>query len=184
MENRRAKFGAAFLGTAVLTLGLGTASASEDPAAAGLRIGTVDMQRALQTVEAGKKAKGQLEKDFNSKKKELQDEEAAIKKMGEEFRKQALVMSDEAKMKKETELRERIIKFQEKTQKSQLDIQGKERELTAPIITKLRSFIADTAKKRGYTLVLEKNENTVLFSMEKDDLTEEVITLFNKDGKT
>src|SRR4051794_14204939 len=67
-------------------------------------IGTVDMQKALQTVDAGKKAKAQLEKEFNQKKKELQSEETAIKKTTEEFKKQSLAMSDEARARKQGEL--------------------------------------------------------------------------------
>src|SRR3954463_3237600 len=121
-----------------------------------IKIGVVDMQLALQSVEAGKKAKSQLEKEFNAKKKELQSEEASIKKMTEEFKKQSLVMSDEARGKKQGELQERILKFQELTARSQSEIQQKERDLTQPIIGKLRGIIADTAKKRSYTVVLEK----------------------------
>ena len=146
------------------------------------KIATVDMQKALQTVEAGKKAKAQLEKEFNAKKKELQTEEAAIKKMGEEFKKQAAVMNDDARGKKQAEIQERIMKFQEVTQRSQADIQTKERELTQPIIVKLREIIAEHAKSKGYSVVLEKNENTVLYSQEKDDLTAEVVTAYNKKG--
>ena len=162
-----------------LTLGGGFARA-EDAAA---KIGTVDMQKALQSVDAGKKAKAQLEKEFNVKKKELQSEEASIKKMGEEFKKQSLVMNDEARAKKQGELQERIMKFQETTGRSQQEIQVKERELTEPIIVKLRGLIGEIAKQKGYGVVLEKNENTVLFSQEKDDLTTEVVNAYNKGNK-
>jgi outer membrane protein len=148
-----------------------------------VKIGTVDMQHALQTVEAGKKAKAQLEKEFNSRKKDLQSEEASIKKMGEEFKKQAAVMNEDARTKKQAEIQERIMKFQETTARSQQEIQQKEHELTQPIINKLRGVIADVAKNHGYTVVLEKNENTVLYSLDKDDLTEEAITAFNKANK-
>lgn len=144
-----------------------------------VKIGIVDMQKAIQTVESGKKAKSQLEKDFNSRKAELQKEEASIKKMGEEFRKQSLVMNDEARSKKQQELQERVMKFQEMTARSQQEIAQKEQELTMPIIQKLRSIIGDIAKTKGYSVILEKNENTVLFSLDKDDLTEEVVKLFN-----
>ncbi len=147
------------------------------------KIAVVDMQKALQSVDSGKKAKSQLEKEFNAKKQDLQKEEAAIKKMNGEFQKQALVLNDEARAKKQAEIQERIMKFQETTQRSQMEIQQKEQELTQPIIQKLRALIADTAKKKNYTLVLEKNENTVLYSQEKDDLTTEVVTLFNKNNK-
>ena len=162
-----------------ITLGVAHGALSQE----GLKIGTVDMQRAIQTVETGRKAKASLEKEFNAKKKDLQEEESKIKKMGEEFRKQSLVMSDEARTKKQGEIQERILKLQEQTARSQGEIQKKEQELTEPIVTKLRQIISDLAKQKGYTVVLEKNENMILFSLEKDDLTEEVISLFNKQVK-
>lgn len=170
-----------FVMMSVVVMISGLAIASETPTT---RIGTVDMQRALQSVESGRSAKAQLEKEFNVKKKDLQEEEASIKKMGEEFRKQSLVMSEEARAKKQGEIQERILKLQEKTARSQGEIQRKEQELTEPILTKLRKIISDLAKQKGFTVVLEKNENMVLFSQEKDDLTEEVISLFNKPGKS
>lgn len=166
------------------TLALGLAMVSlVEPAfakAAEQRIGTVDMQRALQTVESGKKAKAALEKEFNAKKKDLQTEEANLKKLTEEFRKQAVVMNDETRAKRQAEIQERIMKFQEATQRSQAEINQKERELTEPILNRLRTVISTVAKDKGYQMILEKNENTVLFSEEKDDLTETVITAFNK----
>ncbi len=148
--------------------------------AAEFKVATVDMQQALQSVEAGKKAKAVLEKEFKSKEKTLKDEEAAIQKMGEEFKKQSLVMSDEARARKQGEIQERIMKYQEKRMRSQGELAQKEQELTKPIIDKLRSVIAELAKSKGYNMVLEKNENTVLFSQEQDDLTAEVISAYNK----
>jgi outer membrane protein len=144
------------------------------------RIGVVDMQRALQSVEAGKKAKLDLEKEFNAKKKDLQNEENAIKKLSEEFKKQSLVMSEEARAKKQAELQERIMKFQELTQRSQYEIQQKEQSLTEPIILKLRDVINEIAKEKNYSLILERNENMVLFALDRDDLTDQVIASFNK----
>ena len=158
-----------------LALAVGSAHASTE----SVKLGIVDMQMAIQSVESGKKAKSQLEKDFNTRKSELQKEEAQIKKMGEEFRKQSLVLNDEARAKKQQELQERVMKFQELTARSQQEIAQKEQELTLPIIQKLRGIIGELAKTKGYSVILEKNENTVLFSLDKDDLTDEVIKLFN-----
>ena len=152
-------------------------------ASADTKIATADMQKALQSVEAGKKAKAQLEKDFNAKKKELQTEEASIKKMGEEYKKQSLVMNEEARGKKQAEIQERIMKFQELTQRSQGEIQQKEHELTQPIISKLRGVIEEVAKAKGYSLVLERNENNVLFAPLNDDITNDVVAAYNKQAK-
>ncbi|MCM0606716.1 MAG: OmpH family outer membrane protein [Xanthomonadaceae bacterium] len=154
-----------------------SASASE------VKFGIVDMQKALQSVDAGKKAKTELEAEFNKKKTELQNEEASIKKLHEEFQKQSLVMNDQAKAKKQSELQERIMKFQEKTARSQTDIQKKEQELTLPIVTALKKIVHGIATERQMALVLENNENTILFSLDKDDITTEVINQYNKTAK-
>ncbi len=151
--------------------------------AAPAKIATVDMQKTIQTVDAGKKAKATLEKEFNAKKAEFQKEEASIKKMGEEFKKQSLVMNDEARMKKQQEIQERIMKFQGETARSQEEIQKKELDMTKPLVEKIKGVIAELAKKKGYTVVLEKNENMVLFSPTQDDLTDEVISAFNQKHK-
>lgn len=153
------------------------ASASE------IKFGIVDMQKALQSVDAGKKAKTELEAEFNKKKTELQNEETAIKKLHEEFQKQSLVMNDQAKAKKQGELQERIMKFQEKTARSQADIQKKEQELTLPIVTSLKKIVHNIATEKQMALVLENNENTILYSLDKDDITQEVINQYNKTAK-
>ena len=61
-----------------------------------------------------------------------------------------------------------------------MELQQKEHELIKPIADKLKIVITDMAKQKGYSFILEKNENTVLFSQDKDDLTTDVISTFNK----
>lgn len=145
-----------------------------------MKISTVDMQRALQSVETGKTAKAQLEKEFTAKKKELQSEEASIKKMADELKNQSLVMNEEARTKKQAELQERYLKLQEKTGRSQMELQQKERDLTQPIIDKLKASVAEMGKAKS-TVVLEKS--AVLYAPEKDDLTDDLISAFNKQAK-
>lgn len=164
----------------VVVMALGVFTAPLLSFGAEIKIAIVDLQKALQSVDEGKKAKSQLEKEFNDKKKQLQAEEESIKKMTEEFKKQSLVLSDDAKGRKQNEIQERLMKYRELFGKSQFDIQNRERSLTEPIIGKLRSIVEELGKNQGYTLILEKNENGVLFSKQQDDLTEEVIKSFNK----
>jgi outer membrane protein len=165
----------------VLTTGFALmAVATTAMAAADIKIAVVDLQKALTGVDAGRKAKSSLEKEFNEKKKQLQGEEESIKKMSEDFKKQSLVLSDEAKAKKQGEIQERLMKYRELFGKSQMEIQNRERQLTEPIITKLKGIVEDLGTQNGYTIILEKNDTNVLFSQKKDDLTEEVIKIFNK----
>ncbi len=166
-----------------LTLGMFHSIAFAEEAAA-TKIATVDMQKALQTVDSGKKAKGQLEKEFNTKKKMLDDEQSAIVKLENEFKKQTMVLNDEAKEKKFQELQERKMKFQQQLMRSQTEIQQKEGELTAPIIKSLKEMAKELAGKKGYQMVLDRsNEQTIIFSQEKDDLTDELVKAYNAKNK-
>lgn len=144
------------------------------------KIGFVDMQKAIQSSSAGKKAKSELEAEFNKKKKELEKKEADLKKMGEDLEKKKSVLSEEALGKKQAEFQEEMLKYRDVVGKSQMEIQKKERELTAPILDKMKKVIAKLAKDKGYSMVLENNQG-VLFATPDSDLTEEVIKAYEKD---
>jgi outer membrane protein len=148
--------------------------------AADLKIGFVDMQKAIQETAAGKKAKKELEDEFNKKKKDLDKREADLRKMKEDFDKRSMAMNEEARIKKQTELQSEFGKYQEMAGKSQMEIQKKERDLTAPIVTKLRGIIEDIAKKEDFTMILEKSEQSVMWAKKDIDLTERVIREYDK----
>ncbi|AFY01179.1 OmpH family outer membrane protein [Bdellovibrio bacteriovorus] len=149
-------------------------------AQAEAKVGFVDMQKAIQSTSAGKKAKTELETEFNKKKKELEKKEADLKKMGEDLEKKKSVLSEEALGKKQAEFQEEMLKYRDVVGKSQIEIQKKERELTAPILEKMKKVIAKLAKDKGYTLVLE-NSQMVLYATADADLTTEVIAAFEKE---
>lgn len=147
---------------------------------ADTKIGFVDMQKAIQATAAGKKAKTELEGDFNKKKKDLEKKEADLKKMGEDLEKKKSVLSEEALGKKQAEFQEEMMKYRDVVGKSQVEIQKKERELTAPILEKMKKAIAKLAKDKGYSLILE-NSQMVLFATAESDLTDEVVKAFEKE---
>ena len=153
------------------------ASAAEE------KLGYVDLQKAIQETSAGKKAKKDLEKEFNSKKADLQKKEADLKKMGEDLEKKKVALSDDVRAKKAQELQGEMMKFQREVGESQMNIQKKERDLTAPIIEKLQGSIEKVAKAGGYTMVLEKSEQSVLWAKKDSDLTSEVVKDFEKSAK-
>jgi outer membrane protein len=151
---------------------------------ASLKVAYVDLQQALQSVDAGKKAKSQLEKDVAAKKNELEKEQASLQKEAEEFEKKAAILNEAARGKKQAELQKKLMEFQRKAAETQMTLQNQERSLTKPLIDELRSIIEGLGKERGYSLILEKNEGAVLYAETGSDLTDEVVKRFNaKRGK-
>jgi outer membrane protein len=149
------------------------------------KVGLVDVQKVVQTSDAGKKAKADLEVALSVKKKDLQDQEDSLKRMQEDLKSKESSMSDSAKKEKTEQLQKKYAEYQANIQKSQADLQSKENELAEPILKKVRAIIAKIAHSKKYTLVLEKNENQALFFLPKNDLTEQVMAEMNetKDSK-
>jgi outer membrane protein len=148
-----------------------------------MKIGYIDIQKAIQATSAGKKAKGELEKEFNAKNAEFQKRQADFKKMGEDLEKKKLALSDEARAKKAQELQQEFMKLQKDMGESQLGMQKKEAEALKPIVEKLEKSIDKVAKDGGYTMILEKGQQSVVWAKKELDLTDTVVKEFEKTTK-
>lgn len=150
---------------------------------ANINVGYVDLQKALQTVDAGKKAKENLEKDVLAKKGELEQKQKDFQKEAEAFEKKAAIMNDSAKAGKQAELQKKYVELQKMAAESQMELQKRERELTKPIVDELKSIIEGLGKEKNFQMVLEKNEGAVLYAESNLDLTAQVIERFNSRNK-
>jgi len=148
------------------------------------KLGFVDLQKTLQSVEAGKAAKSTLEKEVTSKRTGLEKQQQQLQKEAEEFEKKAGLMNESAKNQKQQELQKKFAELQKTATESQMELQKRERELTKPIIDEIRSVVEALGKEKGLTLVLEKNEGAVLYAQSGEDLTESVIEKFNSRSKS
>ena len=163
---------------------LTTVSFLAQGAEAGFRLGFVDLQKTLQSVEAGKTAKSTLEKEVTSKRTGLEKQQQQLQKEAEEFEKKAALLNEAAKAQKQQELQKKFAELQKAAAESQMELQKRERELTKPIIDEIRSVVEVLGKEKGLTLVLEKNEGAVLYAQSGEDLTEAVIERFNSRSKS
>jgi outer membrane protein len=160
---------------AVLVMGL----ASSDLFA--FKIAVFDMQKALTSVEMGKKARTSLQKERKSKLDQMGKREKEIKSDLENFRKQSSVLSDDVKQQRQAKLQQRIMKFQQEMAQTEAMLRKKEQDLTQPIIQKIQKVVSDYGKKQKFDIVLEKNETGVLYSASSvTDVTQKVIQLFDE----
>jgi len=153
--------------------------AAADAPSTIFKVAFVDLQRALQTVEAGKKAKTLLEKRVTAKREEIEKLQATLQKEFEQFEKKAAILNDSAKAQKQQELQKRYMELQKNYADSQQELQKEERELMKPLIEEFRSVVEGIGKEKGYQLIVEKNEGAVLYAEAGADLTEVVIEKFN-----
>ncbi len=166
-----------------LVVGLAVSLMTVSSFAADLKIGYVDLQKAVQNTKAGKEARSSLEKEFKSKEADLKKKEAQLKKMTEDFEKKAALLSEDAKRKQETEIQKEMLKFRQTVSQSQQDISVKERKMTQPILEQMAKTIETVAKKEGYTMILEKREQNILWADSSIDVTDSIVKEFEKTYK-
>ena len=143
----------------------------------------VDLQRALEETEDGKKAKSKLKSDFDRKQKELDEKQEELKKMKENFDKKAQLMKPEALQKEQKELQDRFVELQNIYARLQKDLAQKEQEATRGIFGKLQMVVGKIAEREHFAMVLEKNA-AVVWGQPSLDITNEVIRMYNSDAGT
>jgi outer membrane protein len=144
--------------------------------AADSKFGYIDIQRAIQATKAGQKAKSELENEFKKKEKDLKEKEKDIKTMRDDFEKKNAVLSDEVKGKKQMEIQEQMLKFQKQATESQMELQKRERDLTSPILDKMKKAIEKVANEEGLSMVFEN----AVWAKKELDITDRVVKEFEK----
>ena len=152
-------------------------------ALADTKVAYVDLQRALEETEDGKKAKAKLKSDFDRKQKELDDKQEELKRLKEAFDKKAQLMKPEALQKEQKDLQDRFVELQSIYNRLQKDLAGKEQEATRGIFGKLQVVVGKIAERDHFSVVLEKNAS-VVYGQPSLEITNEVIRMYNADTAT
>lgn len=145
-----------------------------------LKIGVVDIQKFQNKSMAVQKAKAILKRKFSAKQKRLDKEKNELRKIEEEFKKQGMMLSLDAKedKKREVEKKRRFYKyfFEDLSQEMKDD----EVETTKKIGKDLEKIVIKVGKKEGYTLILEKRTLGLLFYSDAIDITDQVTKAYDR----
>ncbi len=166
----------------VLSVLLASCIVSTTAFAADLKIGYVEMQRALNGSEAGKEAKEQLAARLKKYQDEINGKQDELKKLKDELEKQGAFLNETTRAAKEKDYQQRLKEFQRFTKDAQDELQQKDQEFTRKILEGLEKIIQEYGRKNGYTFIFVQNES-MLYANEKADLTDEVLKLFNESRK-
>lgn len=145
--------------------------------AQNMKIGYVDVQRAIQEVEEGKAARTRLKSELDARRAQMAKKQTELEKMKADYDKQSPVLSDEAKKKKQEELQKAFLEAQNSAQEMQEELTGKEQEAMQGISKRMLQIVADVSEREGVTYVLDKA--ILLHAPAANDLTNEVVRLYN-----
>jgi len=148
-----------------------------------LKVGCVDIQRAMNECQAGVEAKKVIAKEMEKLQKLFAEKQKELQTIKESLEKQAPMMKPEARASKEKDFQSKVRDYQRWLEDNQKEIQQKGMEMERTILQGIQKVVKKIGEEESYTFVLEKNENIVLFSSKAIDLTDRVIKAFDAQKK-
>jgi len=151
--------------------------------AADYKIAYVDIQKAVNESNAGKDAKKAITKEVEKFQRQITDKQKELQTLKESLEKQAPMLTPDARATREKEYQNRLREFQRWGEDTQNEINQKRTEVERNISIGLLKVIQKVGADDGYTLILEKNENLVLFVSKTIDITDRVIKAYDAQKK-
>ena len=143
------------------------------------KFGYIDMQRALNTSEAGKEAKDQLQAKLKKYQEQVNAKQEELKKLKTDLEKQGVALSETARAAKEKDYQQKLKDFQRFTKDAEEDLQSRDAEFTKKIVEVLEKVVQEYGKKSGYTIIFDARGAGMLYADQKADLTDEIIKALN-----
>jgi outer membrane protein len=147
---------------------------------ASMKVGVVDVQRAVMQTEDGLRATATLKKLFDSRQQELNRKQTELQKQKEDIDKQSRVLSKEAYTKRMEELQKQLMELQAVFVDYNKELEKKQKEMTDPIFERIMGIVKRIATTESYDLVVDKA--TVAYVRTDLDLTDKCIQLYNSGG--
>lgn len=148
------------------------------PAASILKIGVIDLQKALNATTEGIDAKASLERKHKVKQGVLDEMLAELAGMEEKLK--SPVLSEDAMKELKKSYSEKNREIKEFLSKSKREEERENQALSGRILGGLVKIAVGIGKDEGYTLILEKSSSGVIFSLQTLDLTERVVKIYNE----
>jgi outer membrane protein len=146
------------------------------------KVGVVDPARVLNETNTGKKAKDSLSVFSKNRQALIEMDEKELRRMEEDFGRQASVLSPTAKREREEQFRRRVAEYQQKAGDMNREVQEKQKDVLEGFREKVGLVVGKVAKRLGLQVVIDKGKGgPTLYSEEGLDITGQVIDEFNRE---
>ena len=145
-----------------------------------LKVGVVDLQEFQNSSRAFQRTRAKIKKQFDAMQKKIEDEQNALAKLEDDYKKQSIMLSLDAKedKRREVEKKRRYIKYL--SEDFTFEIKSAEKEETHKLLDELGQILEKIGKDQGYLLILEKRTLGLLYYRDAIDMTDQVVAAYDK----
>src|SRR5579863_347460 len=146
-------------------------------ARAEVKIAYVDIQRALNECNNGKRARSNIRVEAERAQARLQREQSEAQGLKDELDKKGMLMPPDQRQNLEDDLAKKMRTFQDDVKNERDELHQKDNEATAAIVRDLATVVHQLGQKAGYTVVMEKGG--LLWGIPSADITDQVIRAYD-----
>ncbi|MCK5540158.1 MAG: OmpH family outer membrane protein [Deltaproteobacteria bacterium] len=163
-----------------ITIGMLIMSLSSTQAAkSGFKFGYIDLQKVMALSSQGEIAKQKMQAKQEELRAELQEKQAEISVLKEEFERQGMMLSSEKRKEKENDYQKMVRNFKIFVSDSEKDMKALEGEFLKKMLKELEEVTLEFGKTGKYQLILEKRSG-IIYADETLDVTDKLIKAYNK----
>jgi outer membrane protein len=149
------------------------------------KIAVIDFQKIIDTSVAGQRSAAEIKAQGQEMEQALKDQEAEVDELKKDLEQKALLMSEEAREKKERDLRIRVIDYESSRKRYLEKLKELNLKLSNTIKEDVFGIVEEIGKEEGYLLILERRVGGVVYAPNAIDITDRVIEAYDKqNGKT
>lgn len=141
----------------------------------GAKIGFVSTERIFREAAPAKSASAKIEQEFSRRDKELQDMSARLKSMSDKLDKDAAVLSDSDRIKRQRELADLDKDFQRKQREFREDLNQRRNEELATVLERTNKVIRQIAEAEKFDIVFQE----AVYVSPRIDITDKVLKALN-----
>jgi outer membrane protein len=145
-----------------------------------VKIGFIRTQRVILETQAGKEGYATLQSLVDQHRQKMTEKENEIKKMEDELAKQSQMLTDEARLEHRERLQRAVLDLNRMKEDAQTEIGNREKLLLDRIIDQLADIIEKIGKEQGFTIILDADGPSVLYTDTALDISNLVIAEFDK----
>jgi outer membrane protein len=146
----------------------------------GVKIGFVDLDRALNESRAGRRALEKLQAEVKETESSLLKEKQDLERLRSDINKKGLLLKEVERRNLEKEFQRKVRNYQRGMRDSQEELNQRKNELMADILKGLEKVVTEVGKKEKFTLILERSQ--VLYTDQGVDITDTVISRYDRSG--
>lgn len=145
------------------------------------KVGTINIQQAIVSTKDGQKAAAELQTRFEPRRKGIEQANAAVQALQEQYKKLGTVGSDEAKRKLQGDIEMKSKSLQRDSEDAQAEFDAEQQKVLNELGGRIMQVINKYATDNGFSMILDISspQTPVIWASNTLDITNEVIKLYD-----